>query len=215
MTLSGIKLKLRNAYIKITSKNRKKKIKNTNFTIISNNCWGGIVYESYNLPKNSPTVGMYFMAEEYIKFVSNLAYYTQECKMSFISPESARHKDFYALDNRFGSYPIAIIGDVEIALLHFHSEAEAIDKWERRCKRINWNKLLVKMNDQNGCEHKHAEKFMNLPINNKLFMSVRNDFLDIPGVTFLKSKNTTHCGLFDEPFGASKKLNVNQLINSL
>ena len=215
MSVNGFKLLLRNKYIRSTSNFRKRKIPNIDFTSISNNCWGGLVYESYGLPKNSPTVGMFFMAEEYIKFVSNLKYYTQECEMRFVPPAQARHRDFYANDKRFGSYPIARIDDVEIALLHYHSETEAKAKWERRCERINWNKLLVKMNDQNECEHIYAEKFMELPLKNKLFITVRKDFADVPGVTFLKSKNWEYCGLFDEPFGASRKLNVNPIIHGL
>ncbi|WP_440444146.1 DUF1919 domain-containing protein [Phascolarctobacterium sp.] len=215
MSIDGIKLKIRNTYLKITSRLRRKELKFNDFTVISNNCWGGILYESYNLPKNSLTVGMFFMAEEYIKFVSNLRHYTQDCVMTFVPPEQARHRDFYAKDKRFGTYPIARIDDVEIALLHYHSEAEAKAKWERRCERINWDRLLVKMNDQNSCEHIHAEKFMKLPIKNKLFMTVRKDFSDIPGITAFKSKNTECCGLFDEPFGASRKLNINNIINRL
>ena len=96
MSVNGFKLLLRNKYIRSTSNFRKRKINNIDFTIISNNCWGGLVYESYGLPKNSPTVGMFFMAEEYIKFVSNLKYYTQDCEMRFVPPEQARHRDFYA-----------------------------------------------------------------------------------------------------------------------
>lgn len=54
---------------------RKKQLKSTDFTIISNNCWGGMIYESYNLPKESPTVGMFFMARDYIEFLSDLKGY--------------------------------------------------------------------------------------------------------------------------------------------
>ena len=35
------------------------------FTIISNNCWGGLVYQHYNLSYDSPTVGCYFFALTY------------------------------------------------------------------------------------------------------------------------------------------------------
>lgn len=38
------------------------------FTIISNNCWGGTVYESYGLPKQSPTVGMFVMPRDFETF---------------------------------------------------------------------------------------------------------------------------------------------------
>lgn len=65
---------------------------NKPFTIISNNCWGGIVYQHYNLPYDSPTVGLYFYADEYIKFVSNLHYYLSQ-EITFISYEQSKYKD--------------------------------------------------------------------------------------------------------------------------
>lgn len=41
MSVNGFKLLLRNKYIRSTSNFRKRKINNIDFTIISNNCWGG------------------------------------------------------------------------------------------------------------------------------------------------------------------------------
>ena len=64
MTYEGLRLKINAYYRKGFAKVRHKQLKNTDFTIISNNCWGGMVYESYDLPKESPTVGMFFMADE-------------------------------------------------------------------------------------------------------------------------------------------------------
>ena len=73
--IDTIKLKLRKFYIKKTSKIRKRKLNNNDFTIISNNCWAGTIYQSYGLEYNTPTLGLFFMAKDYIKFVSNLKYY--------------------------------------------------------------------------------------------------------------------------------------------
>lgn len=58
--------------VKWLSKVRRSKIKNKDFTIISNNCWGGYVYRYYGLEYNSPTIGGYFFSEDYIKFLKNL-----------------------------------------------------------------------------------------------------------------------------------------------
>ena len=46
-------------------------VKKNTPTIFSNNCWGGMIYESYNLPKNSPTVGLFFFADDYIFFLEH------------------------------------------------------------------------------------------------------------------------------------------------
>lgn len=155
-TYEGLRLKILKYWRLGLANYRKKQLKSTNFTIISNNCWGGMIYESYNLPKESPTVGMFFIAKDYIEFLSDLKGYVNG-KLTFISPTKSRWKDIPQIseDKRFGSYPVGVLSNgknsIEIFFLHYHSEQEVREKWERRVKRINWNKLLVKFNDQNGC----------------------------------------------------------------
>ena len=75
---------------KVFGKIRNLSLKSDKFTIISNNCWGGLVYQRYNLPYNTPTVGLYFFADDYIKFVSDLDYYLS-LKLNFIDVEKSRH----------------------------------------------------------------------------------------------------------------------------
>ena len=70
-----------------------------------------MLYESYDLPKESPTVGIFFMADEYIKFLGDIKGYTSK-ELTFIPPESSRYADELRKDKRFGSYPIGIIDDV-------------------------------------------------------------------------------------------------------
>ena len=81
------RLKFRNLiYLPLTKTQRRKKLREDNFTIISNNCWGGTVYESYGIKKMSPTVGMFIMPEDYLKFVANLEHYLAQ-PLEFIDPE--------------------------------------------------------------------------------------------------------------------------------
>ena len=75
MTIEGLRLRILKLYRKIPAKRRNKKLKEKEFTIISNNCWGGMTYECYNLRKDTPTIGLYFMSHDYIRFISNLKYY--------------------------------------------------------------------------------------------------------------------------------------------
>lgn len=216
MTLEGLVLKLKNKYVTLTASCRRKKIKSDDFTIISNNCWGGIVYESYGIKKMSPTVGCFFLAEEYLKFVSNFEYYVKECSIEFVSPNEARHKSFYESNKNFGEFPIARIGDVEIAMLHYKSEEEAREKWNRRCKRINFEKLIFKLNDQNLCDAFIIDSFLNLPHKHKLFFTVdealrgKNDVFVLPKFRGQKTVN-----IINEPIGSSKICDINKLINTL
>ena len=90
-----------------TCKGAPKKLLGKDFTIISNNCWGGMIYESYNLPKNSPTVGLFFFAEDYIRFLKDLKGFVT-APLKFITPEDSKWKTRPELvnDKRFGHYPI-------------------------------------------------------------------------------------------------------------
>ncbi len=137
-----------------------------------------MIYESYDLPKESPTVGLFFMASDYIKFLSNLQGYLNN-QLSFIDPQDSKWKNRVCSDKRFGHYPVGILNDgingpIEIFFLHYKNEEEARDKWTRRIQRINWNRLLIKFNDQNGCDIADVETFLNLPYKNKIFFTCKN-----------------------------------------
>ena len=67
-----LKEKLKKIYFKITGKIKQRKFLHKDFTIISNNCFAGIVYRNNALPYNTPTAGLFFMADDYIKFVYNI-----------------------------------------------------------------------------------------------------------------------------------------------
>lgn len=216
MTYEGFRNRILKSYRKATSSFRKKKLKNDDFTIISNNCWGGMVYESYSMEKRTPTVGGFFMADEYIKFCSDLEKYLS-APLSFIDPKSSKYAKELATDARFGSYPIALIGDVEYCFLHYHSEQEAREKWERRCKRVDLDKLIVKFNDQNGCEQRHVEAFSRLPLKHKLFFTIKEwNVENKDGFYRIKQYTKDRCVTAShEPMAENRYFDLTKLINEL
>lgn len=111
-TYEGLRLKVLKYWRVGLADWRKNKLENTDFTIISNNCWGGMIYESYNLPKETPTVGLFFMADDYLKFLSHLREYLS-AELVFITPSESRWKNNITIngDKRNGAYPI---GKLEI-----------------------------------------------------------------------------------------------------
>lgn len=222
LTIEGLRLKFRNKiYIPLTCKQRGKKLVNKDFTIISNNCWGGTVYEAYNLQKQSPTIGLFFMASDYITFLQDLRGYING-QLSFINPQESKWSDSeYAVnDKRFGKYPIGVLSNgrnnIEIFFLHYHNEKEAKEKWERRKKRINWDRLLVKFNDQNGCTEKEVEKFMKLPFENKLFFTCKKWRVSGKGFIFIKQFfRYEYIKASNEPFKKNKYIDMTKILNSL
>lgn len=138
------------------------------FTIISNNCWAGLVYQHFGLPYNTPTAGLFFFAQDYIKFVYNIKeYLTKELK--FISLEESRYCETL---NSYGgecvTCPIAICGDIEIIFMHYHSPEEAEEKWRRRSARINWDNIIYKFSEMNGCTEDDLRAFDALPVEKKV-----------------------------------------------
>ena len=57
---------------------------NEDTTIISNNCFAGRIMQDLNMKYNSPTLGLYIWASDYIEFVSKLRYYFTEAKLTFV-----------------------------------------------------------------------------------------------------------------------------------
>lgn len=213
MSLEGLRLKANKILIKLLKKRRNKEIKNPDFTIISNNCWGGMVYESLNLPKQSPTVGLFFMAEEYIKFLKKFPEVLNS-KIVFINPSKSKYKDFLKKDSRFGNYPIGVIDGIEIEFLHYTSEKEVVDKWMRRCKRVNYDRIIVKFNDQNLCNQHLLDEFLQLKFKNKVYF-YSGDISYNNSVCVRCSSNGPYVQTSQEPILDKKKYNVIKTINNL
>lgn len=160
---------------KYFASSRRRRLNCKEFTIISNNCWGGHVYRYFGLPYDSPTVGLFIFSEDYIKLVSNLKYYMQQ-DIEMITLEESKYKDELLRRGKVESTcPIGRIKDVEIIFLHYKSNEEAVEKWIRRKARIHWDHLYVKMSEQNLCKEEYLRTFDSLPYRNK-FVFVHKDY---------------------------------------
>lgn len=118
---------------------------------------GGVCYEYFGLRKNSPTIGSWFFAADYLKFLKNLNYYLGQ-KLFVIDPHDSKQYDkLVELDSTGGL--VGVLGDIEIILLHYHDKKIALEKWNRRIDRINPNNLIVKFSYQNECTYEHLKEF--------------------------------------------------------
>ena len=144
----------------LLAKHRRNKLKSTDFTIISNNCWGGKCYEYFDLPKKTPTVGGYFFAEDYIRFCKNLKYYLSK-KLEIIPAQSSKYYDELAAKEET-DVPVGRLDDVEIIFLHYQDTDELVKKWERRISRINWDRIILKFSYQNKCSDELIKEFLEI-----------------------------------------------------
>ena len=194
------------------SKYRQKKLKGTDFTIISNNCWAGHVYRRFGINYNTPTVGMYFFPEEYLKFLSNLKE-NVDLPIAFIPAEKSKYfKKLQELKQT--NVPIALLGgEIEIVMLHYHSEEEVIKKWNRRKARINWDHLLVKNTMQNGMTVEQVEQYDKLPFNNKIIF-VPHKMDNIQSAIWYKS-DCREGQVWDDIINFKRYVDLDKLINNL
>ena len=148
---------------------RRKMLRRTDFTIISNNCWGGVCYEYFGLPKQSPTVGTFFFASDYLQFVKDIKQYlTKDIK--FIDIKQSKHFDYLQKHNI--RCPIGLLDDIEIFFLHYPNEQVAKEKWNRRVKRLKWDNLIFKFSQMNECSLQNLKEFDELDLPGKKLMFV-------------------------------------------
>ena len=111
-------------------------LKNSNISIISNNCWGGVICRTLGIECLSPFKNLSLEDDDYIKLLNNFRYY-MKCEMSFLH---------YAYNqNSKKNYPIMLLDDVKVHCNHDMNPKDAMEKWNRRREKINYNNLFVEM----------------------------------------------------------------------
>lgn len=121
----------------------RKVYKGQDITFISQNCIGGIIYHDMGQKFLTPTINLYFMANDFVKFVQNLEYYlNQELKLK---------------DNT--EVVTGVLDDIEVYFLHYHTNEEAYEKWNERKQRVNMDKLFVIQTDRDGFDDNTFEEF--------------------------------------------------------
>lgn len=212
-----IRQKITNAKIKINERywkwKRRKQLHYHDFTIISNNCWGGLVYQYFGLPYNSPTVGLFIMDDDYLRFLENFDDYIT-LPLHFIEFNSSKYHDYLSRESTAKTeYPIAMLGDVEIHFMHYSSKEEALEKWNRRCKRINKDRMLVKMSQRYVRTKDILDRFAALPFKNKICFTE----IDYPKEGFIKIEELKHLNIQggDETPYVMKVINLINLINNI
>lgn len=126
------------------------KLKESNISIVSNNCWGGIVCNTLGIQCRSPFKNLFVLDDDYIKLLKNLRDYMEK-PLCFERYSTDIHNN--------ETYPVFKLDDIEIHCNHSGSEAEALEDWNRRVKLINYNNLFIEMYTES---EKTAAKFCNL-----------------------------------------------------
>lgn len=109
--------------------------KNTNPTIVCNNCIAGIIYHNLGLKFNSPTINLFIKGQDYLEFVKNFEYYSK-CDLVEVFEENINYPigKIVANDNEHQ--------DIFVYFQHYTSFSKAKEKWVERYARVNWDNVF-------------------------------------------------------------------------
>lgn len=153
----------------------KTRLRNRDFTIISNNCWGAEVYKDLELPYATPFVGLFLFAPCYLRLLNNLKAYL-ETVPNFTNTSRYKFANKQRKQGIWDQYPIGLLGeDIEVHFMHYSSVSEASEKWARRVSRINWDKknIFLKFCDRGLCTEENMKEFDQLDFPNKVCFTAK------------------------------------------
>lgn len=189
-------------------------LRQTDFSIISNNCWGTFIYKKFNLSYQSPFVNLFIFSDDYLRLLHNFSPDILQ-KISFIPHEDSKHIEMLKERGHFElDYPIGVIGDgIELHFLHYKNADDAKQKWEERIKRINYDKLLFKFSDSEGASDEMIRQFDSLPFQHKICFTAK-PFPDCQSVVYLPHFNGSE-KVRDEWKRSEKYYDLIGLLNNL
>lgn len=141
--------------------NRYISVKNKNISIVSDDCWGGVLYHSLGLEFNTPFINFAVGHDSYFNLISNIEY-------NLKLPLELKESEYGLIKGYLGS-------NIEINFNHDFSKNDIMSKWNRRLERFNFQNYFVKMTINND---KEAYKFESLDVKNKIGFYYKDFNLD-------------------------------------
>ncbi len=114
----------------------RRKIHKKSFTLISQNCVGGVIYNMLNMKFLSPTINLFLEDEDFVKLAENPRHYFS------VKPEPYMERYTEPADETI-SYPIIRVDDIKVYCRHYNSCEEAINAWNRRRERVDYDNIYV------------------------------------------------------------------------
>lgn len=149
------------------------RIKNKDFSIISNNCCGSLIYRLLELKKLSPTQDLIVERKNFPVFCRNLKYYL---RLPVDVPTEEERSTRPSV-----SCPVGILHagpelpDVFLTFLHYDSFEQATDAWYRRRERVNYDNLFFLMDCGMEATEELLDEFERLPSPNKVVFTHLQD----------------------------------------
>lgn len=184
----------------------KRRLKNNEFSIISNACFGGFIYHNLSKEFLSPTINLWIGADydDFMKFLLNMDHYLN-CELKF----------FKGPDEK--KYPRAYLDDILIGFNHYETEDEAKSAWERRKKRILKDRIYVIYWNPRGIKKEQYDKLTAMNFRNVAVISYEDTVKDFSTCRIKRqdssyewfSKDRNGIRLYEKYFDYVEFLNTN------
>ena len=155
-------------------------VKDSEPTIFSNMCLGGVIYKELGMKSLSPTINMACISRDYIEFLRNWEHY---CSTEIRAYTKEEYENSFVAFHNF--IPRGMMDNkVTWFFSHYQSAEDGIAAWEKRVKRMNRNNIVVLAALERD---EDAYAFDQLPIKKKLGFYYKDMHLE--HVLYLKKWN--------------------------
>lgn len=182
----------------LTIPRMRRKLRQTDFTLLSNNCFAGLFLHDLGLRFDTPTVNLFFRGTDFFDFLEHLDHYLSMPleEISNSVPELAGL-----------NYPVARISggdvgkDIEIHFMHYTSFEEAETAWEKRKQRIHPDHLFAVWNYFESGDEAMFARAQALPLKHKMIIVNHPvDKQEYPDFRFVKGLTETADFFADKGF---------------
>ena len=140
-------------------------INDSDISIFAVNCIGGELYSELMLQFNSPLINTSIDRGKFVTLCQGL-------KKNILSPYHLdREEDILVLVLETPS------GEIHIKFPHQTNSLELKEEWERRKKRINWDKIVL-ITDDRGCSEEMIAAFDQIPAYKKALLTSSSELAD-------------------------------------
>lgn len=136
------------------NKRNRKALEKGDFSVFASNCNGACICHDIGTSFNSPFVNLWMKPSDFIEFLK--------------APREYLRLPLVFQQEKSVPYPVAKLGSFMVWFEHYASNEEAESAWNRRCKRIQWDKLFIMMTDRDGCTYENLQAFDELPYEHKV-----------------------------------------------
>lgn len=173
---------------KIRNYINRKRLKNKDFSIISSNCNGGVMAHDLGVRFNTPFINVGFHGDDFVKLLNNPKHYIYDCELKFVKPEI---DGAYIVTGK-ETYPVAMLDDIYLYFVHDTSKEVALDNWNRRKNRINWDNLFIVFTDRDLCSYDTIASFDKLPYENKIIFT-NKEYPEFKSAVYIKGFEKDKC----------------------